>query len=211
MTAQAGLQTPSFPARHWNGVALRTCWGETPFLLLPHTLCSLSCLCASCPLKKDLWADWKTGPHRGQGCPGLFFQTADRWRGWAPGDTHFTPMHLPSSPSLSASSFSFLTSLSARCSPKLPVHSPHPQTSALLGDHIRKQMWMCWTSSWRGIETAWDETWACTRRLQTLGRLSWAQLPKSAGEWINTWVDEWMDGWMDGWKDGQRMDEWMGE
>ena len=78
MTAQAGLQTPSFPARHWNGVALRTCWGETPFLLLPHTLCSLSCLCASCPLKKDLWADWKTGPHWGQGCPGLFFQTADR-------------------------------------------------------------------------------------------------------------------------------------
>ena len=56
---------------------------------------------------------------------------------------------LSSSLSLAASSFSFLTSLSARCP------DPHPRfldplpgkLLLLLGDHIKKQKWVHWTKS----------------------------------------------------------------
>lgn len=147
MTAQAGLQTPPFPARHWDGVALRTAGVK------PHFCCSptLSAVYpASVPhalSRRTCGLTGRLSPIRGRGVLVCSFRllTDDGAELQVTLTSH--QCTLPSSPSLSASSFSFLTSLSARCSPKLPVHSPHPQTSALLGDHIRKQMWMCWTRS----------------------------------------------------------------
>lgn len=128
--AQAGLQTPPFPARHQGGGHSEPA-GVTPYFCCSPTL---SAVCpASVPHALSRRTCGLTGgpsPIRGRGVLVCSFRllTDDG----AELQVTLTSQHgtLPSSPSLSASSFSFFTSLSSRCSPKLPAHSCHPQTSA---------------------------------------------------------------------------------
>ena len=121
--------------------------GDSPFLQLHHTLCSQTWLCASCPLKKDLWADWRREPHGGG--PGLCLQSADRWQDWAAGDIHLGPVCPDPLP------FSRCLFLLFPCLTLCPLPGPHPRFLAplpgklliLLGDHIEKQKWVCGTKS----------------------------------------------------------------